>query len=213
MSAQRTVFLLEHGVSNASSEWRVWVNRAIELIHTETEHRAQGLFYFTTPLTVWVRERQRCRSFAEMLRHYSSQDWRVVLVGHSNGTRVLLEGLKLSGCKKVESVHLLCGACDADFKRNGLNRLLVNGTVGRVHTYRACDDWAMRAENLLFGRLMFGIPNRSWPLGLVGPQNVLEQHRESGRVVEHEWPGYGHSTCWTEGRLRSTMKQVLSNSL
>lgn len=205
---------MEHGISNVASSWRTWPNRGIAWAHNHTGFRAQGLFYFTGPLTVWWRRRLRARAFASLVKSYKDEQWRVHAVGHSNGTAVILDGLRRAGWPRTETLHLVCGACDSDFERNGLNWALANGRVGRVFVYVAGRDRAMWWESLLLGRLLFGIRRRSRPLGLSGPTNVRpsfvnQQLSSANRVVRVDWNKFGHSTCWRAGNFERTMELVM----
>src|ERR1017187_5840381 len=124
---KKTVFLFEHGVSNLPSRWREWCNLAIAHVHQKkwkSYHCAQTLFYITTPLTVWIKDKKRFSAFSKMLLGYVNKNFRIICAGHSNGARIILEGLKKAKWPRVEEIHLLCGACNADFDENGLNQAL-----------------------------------------------------------------------------------------
>ena len=210
----KTIFLLAPGINNWGSifgDWQDWPIQFSAQINVDTPYTAQSFHYFTTPLTVWVNQRRRSLSFSRMLREYTCRDWCVHLVGHSNGARVVLDGMRLAGWPKVASVNLVCGACDSDWERNGLNTAMRRGCVGAVHCYRADNDMAMQVEDTAIGLMLFGIGWNDMPLGLSGPRNV--DPALSGRVTEHHWPDYGHSTCWTKGELSQTIGQILDNIL
>lgn len=108
----------------------------------------------------------------------------------------------MAGWPKIESVHMVCGACDADFSSNGLNSALLSGKIVKVYVYNACNDMAMKWENFLFGKLLFGI--KTAPLGLIGPQRVGCLPNEKLQVIW--WPRFGHSTCWDSDHFESTMR-------
>ena len=92
----KTIFLFEHGIANIPSNWRSWVNRAITHIdlNTPVQYHARGLFYFTTAFTVWMRERAREEAFCRFFKAYTSPEWRIIIVAHSNGAGVALGGLR-----------------------------------------------------------------------------------------------------------------------
>ena len=206
-----TVFLIAPGVNNWGSifgDSRDWPVQLSIWINTKTPFKAQAQFYFTTPLTVDWNQKRRSKSFGEIVRAYSDAGFRVNLVGHSNGTRVILDGLRAADWPTVATIHLLMGACDADFNRNGLNWALRENKVERVISYIADNDMAMRCEDTLIGLRLFGLPWKDKPLGLVGPVNVDPSIPESRRPEVH-LAGYGHSTCWDAGHLQNTIQMVL----
>lgn len=208
MPSKPVIYLYEHGINSVPSSWRDWVNRAIAYTHLKTDFRAQSLFYFTTALTVFVRERSRSRAFADLLLKYAKAGWEIHLVGHSNGTRVLLEGLRLANWPAIKNVHLVCGACDCNFERLGLNNALYTGKIEKAFVYRGAKDWAMKIENTMPGKFIFNIPDR--PLGLSGPTNVRQSLKEV--VVETVWPDYGHSDCWLPANFEKTMQCFLPSA-
>lgn len=208
-----TIVLFERGINGFQSiwgEWHNWPNQAIAWTHKNTPHKAQTLLYFTSPIFAGLTRRWRAKQLSELIRTYSIHDWRIIAACHSEGTATWLKAQRLAGWPRVEALHLICGACNADFEKNGLNWALRIGAVGKVHVYIAGKDEAMWAENTWLGKLLFDLPRRSRPLGLVGPQKVDEN--VSDRVVVHQnrpWSGYGHSDCWSKANFESTMRQLI----
>jgi len=214
MDRKRTVFLLEHGINTLPSDWRDWTNRGAFHVHQHTPHAAQSLEYFAGPLLAHFLHRRLARQFGRMLKAYADARWRVVVAAHSNGTRIAVEGMRAAGWPPVAELHLLCGAVDADFERNGLNQAVDSGRVGRVVCYAAGRDLAMRVEDTLLGRRLFGV--RSEPLGLYGPLRVRKPLLDSGAVSSHDdafWRAYGHSGCWRGRELDRTMCLVEAGSM
>lgn len=216
MLPKPTVIFFEHGINSVPSSWRDWVNRAIAHTHLNTPYKAQTLAYFTTALTVFWREEERSKAFGKMIRWYSVNDWDIIIVGHSNGTRVVLEGMSLAGFPKIKAVHLVCGACNANFETNGINTALRKGSLEKVFVYAGGKDMAMKIENTLMGRMLFDVTK---PLGLKKEcqtiannnfyfaRNVSLTHAE--QVSELEWSEYGHSTCWLPNHFEQTMKHFI----
>ena len=212
-----TIIFYEHGINSVPSSWRDWVNRAIAFTHLNTPHKAQTLFPSPTALTVFCRESERSKAFGKMLRWYSVNDWNIIIVGHSNGTRVTLEGMRLAGYPRIQALHLVCGACDANFETNGVNAALRKTSLQKVFVYAGGKDWAMKIENTLVGRTLFDITK---PLGLrkdkqtianrdfYFARNVSLTHAE--QVAELEWPDYGHSDCWLQKNFDKTRAHFLS---
>lgn len=199
------------GIAGNPDDFLEWEQRAADHCIKTYGVPARAISYHTDFWSVWMKRRYRAQRFAKVLRGYSVLDYRITIVAHSEGTVVALDAMRLAGWPRVEQVHLVCGACDSDFERNGLNRALRAGQVGRVTCYTAGRDWAMRFENLILGRLFFGISARTWPLGLVGPRNVssfLLPCRVT-EVADAPWRHYGHSECFERDNFERTMRQVL----
>ena len=210
-----TIFLFERGINGWASiigAWNNWPNQAIVWTHTKTSAKAQTLSYFTGPFTAGLTRHRRAQAFSKLMRAYTVQNWNVHLVCHSEGTATGLEAMRLAGWPKIETVHLICGACDSNFERNGLNYALRTGKIGKVFCYRADDDGAMKLEDTVLGLAMFGISWNDLPLGLSGPVNV-GAGLMGVKVLEHHWPDYGHSTCFEPSHFIDTMELVMENSL
>ncbi len=207
---KETIYFFIRGIAGHPSDQQEWEYRAADHVHIHTPHKARAISYATSFLTVWKRRHWRALRFSKVLRKYTCRDWKVVIVAHSEGTVVALDGMRLAGWPRIDELHLICGACDSDFQRTGLNFALRTGGVGHIHCYIAGNDNAMLWERLVLGKLLFGIPERSQPLGLHGPRNVDQQY--TSRVTEHwntPWTNYGHSTCWDGEHLESTMNQII----
>lgn len=199
MSQARTVYLFVNGIATWPGNYTNWNKRAVTFTHTHTEHRAEAFEYFCTPLTRPFREDQRAKHFARSLATYSALHWNIVCVGHSNGAAVILDGLRAARFPRVQAVHLVCGACEADFWRNGINFGLRADRIGKVFVYCAAQDWALKLAHSLPAKLLgYGT------LGLHGALNVSEGVKD--RVEEMWWSDYGHSTCWLPAHFENTMK-------
>jgi hypothetical protein len=211
---EKEICFFIRGISGQPDDFLEWEQRAADHCIITFGIPARAISYHTDFWSVWMRRRFRAQRFAKVLRQYSIRDYRITIVAHSEGTVVSLDGVRLAGWPRVEQVHLICGACDSDFERSGLNRTLRAGQIGRVTCYTAGRDWAMRFENLILGRALFGISGGSWPLGLVGPRNVSQM--VAGRVVEvtdPPWKYYGHSTCFGGENFEKTMRQILGGQI
>lgn len=203
MSEARTIYLFVNGIATWPGNFTNWNKRAVTFTHTRTESRAEAFEYFTTPLTRPFKEDQRAKHFARALNDYSKAGWKIFCVGHSNGCDVVLDGLKRAGWPRVEAVHLVCGACEADFARNGLNYALAFQRLGRAYVYCAGKDLALPLAHTLPGRLLgYGT------LGLHGAIHIAESVKDS--VGQLWWKDYGHSTCWEPDHFVSTMKHFFT---
>jgi predicted alpha/beta hydrolase family esterase len=221
MSTRRpTIWIFERGIDGFASiwgDWKNWPNQSIAWINEfAAEHGldwwSQTLTYFSTPLTAGASREHRAAQFARLLRAYSVRDWQIVLVAHSEGAATVLRALPLAGWPNIQSVHLVCGACDSNFNTNNLNWAIRNSKVGRVVCYVSGMDTAMELENTWLGKMAFFLNMKNAPLGLDGPTNVGFGLMGS-RVIVEKWPSYGHSDCWNEGgNFESTMLQLVRNS-
>jgi hypothetical protein len=199
VNADKTIYLFVNGIACWPGNFTNWNKRAVTFTHTHTENRAEAFEYFTTPLTRPFKEDQRTKHFARALHEYGRAGWQIVCVGHSNGCDVILDGLKRAQYPRVEAVHLVCGACEADFAANGLNYALTFRRIGRVCVYNAERDWALPLAHTLPGRLLgYGT------LGLHGALHVAEAVKDA--VGQWWWKDYGHSTCWLPEHFAATMK-------
>ena len=124
-------------------------------------------------------------------------------MGHSNGADVIVDMLRhFPQCPRIRHLHLVCGATEGDFRKNGLNCAMMLGRVGDVTVYCAGQDRTLRLAHTLPGRLLgYGT------MGLTGPLNLLPGI--AARVRTGIWPGYGHSDCWADLNFDSTMAAFL----
>jgi hypothetical protein len=199
MNPAKTIYLFVNGIATWPGNFTNWNKRAVTFTHTRTEHRAEAFEYFTTPLTRPFKEDQRTKHFARALREYSKLGWQIVCVGHSNGCDVILDGLRRAGWPKVEAIHLVCGACEADFSKNFLNTALRAKWVEKVLVYNAQKDWALPLAHTLPGKILgYGT------LGLDGALHIADDVKD--RVGQMWWSNFGHSTCWLPDHFNCTMK-------
>jgi pimeloyl-ACP methyl ester carboxylesterase len=209
----KSIAFFVRGIAGNPDDFLEWEQKAADHTIITCGVPARAITYHTDFWSVWMRRRFRAQRFARVLWKYSVRDYRITIVAHSEGTVVALDAMRFAGWPRVEHVHLICGACDSDFERTGLNHALRSGKIGKVTTYTAGRDWAMRFENLILGRLFFGLSRRTWSLGLVGPRNV--SWLVAGRVVEvtdPPWKHYGHSECFEHDNFERTMRQIFSQN-
>lgn len=63
----------------------------------------------------------------------------IKLIGHSNGCRIATAAVAKS---RVDELHLIAPAMPRDCRKNGLNRLALDGLVDRVFVYESpLDEW------------------------------------------------------------------------
>jgi hypothetical protein len=191
-----------NGIMNFPGCSTNWNGRAVTHTHVNTDFRAEKIEYFCGPIDRAFGQKDRAEKLFRTVLFY--QGWDIDLVGHSNGADVICTMMKdYLSFPSLRSVHLVCGATDADFNLNGLNRLLTEGRIGRVNVYVAGKDMALRAAHSWLGKVLgYGV------LGLHGAVNVLPSVMDRVRTVI--WPELGHSDCWGESRFADTMSNFLS---
>ncbi|HEY4414485.1 MAG TPA: hypothetical protein VGO57_02240 [Verrucomicrobiae bacterium] len=198
MKHARTIYLFVNGIATWPGNFTNWNKRAVTFTHTHTSARAEAFEYFCTALTRPFREDQRARHFARALRTYSKLGWDIICVGHSNGCAVILEGLRQAQWPRVKAVHLVCGACESDFSKNGLNSALAQDRIGHVMVYCAEHDLALPLAHSLIGKMLgYG------SLGMDGAIHVADPVEK--RVGQLWWKHYGHSSCWLPENFHRTM--------
>ena len=204
----KTVYFMVNGIATLPGNQKNWNARAVSWIHQDKDHyraghRAQLDEYFTTALTVWIHSHERAETFAKLLNQFYG--WRIIIVAHSNGCHVALDAMRIAHSVKIHALHLVAGAVDGNFRRNGLNWMLKKGQVGDVRIYRGGRDWAMRLCCLIAGKLLFAISLRDKPLGLAGAKDV--DPVVADQVMEIIEPAFGHSDWWHPDNFNRTMKR------
>lgn len=205
------VMIGSEGINNQPESWKDFLNPFIAIVNQRDDWRMQGVFYDTNAVTVEANEGERVQTFANIVKAYDGRE--IHAMGHSNGSRVVLDGWKLcdaiaSRRPKLTTVHLLCGACDSDCDANGINAGILGGTIGDVFIYVAGKDSAMRLEDTLLGKALFELPEGHVPLGLDGPTNVNPLCVSHIHVID--WEDYDHSTCWEPNFFNMTVLQVMT---
>jgi pimeloyl-ACP methyl ester carboxylesterase len=203
----KTIWFVVRGIAGSPSNFLEWEYEARDFIIQSLNIPAVAISYATSFLTVWRNRGMRAQRLAAVIQSYAEKDWRINIIAHSEGTVVATDALRLLCWPRIEQLHLVCGACDADFERLGINQALKLDRLARVHCWMAGHDTAMQFEKLALGRILFQVHK---PLGLKGPGNIHPQFKNF--VQEHweaPWDGYGHSDCWLPGNLERTTKQFL----
>lgn len=213
LSCAKVIWIFVRGIAGNASDLKEWEQGGVDWVLQDQYCRERGFVarcdsYECSFLTVWMNEPKRARQLAAVIRSYLDAGYEVHLVGHSNGTRVIREALKLLRWPKVGTVHFVCGACDSDFERTGLNYALKHHRIERFYYYVGGRDWAMKLENTFLGKLDFALPEKSCPMGLRGPRNVAKEVRN--RVIDNStgWERFGHGTCFTAAHFNNTLKRI-----
>lgn len=197
----KRVYILVNGILNFPGSAKNWNGRGVTWLHLhDGDGRAEKVEYFCGPIGRAFGQQQRAEKLAATIRYYHG--WDIVLVGHSNGTDVILKALALLSWPRISALHLVSAACDACFETNGLNLALLSGTLDRCFVYVAERDMALRAAHTLIGKwLGYGT------LGLHGPLNISPQIVDRVGVLHFE--NFGHSDCFADHHFDRTMHHFL----
>ena len=194
----KRVIIYVNGILTKPGDLRDWNLRACIWTQINSDFKATPFEYFCDVFGRAFGQTRRAEKLADVIQAY--KDFDITLVGHSNGCAVILAALnQMIVYPKINAVHLVSAACEADFVRNGLNEALESGKVGKVFVYRGGKDWALKLASGWLGRLLgYGV------LGLHGAQNVTAMARNGlGELI---WPDYGHGDCFLPEHFDRTMK-------
>jgi pimeloyl-ACP methyl ester carboxylesterase len=192
-----TIYIFVNGILTIPAHADNWTGRAVTWVQLNTSHKAEKVEYFTGIVSRWIGDGARARKLAKTIKFYLAKQWRIVLVGHSNGCDVILDALQLLAWPHIHGVHLISAACEADFGKNGLNA--AGSRVGHLSIYIAERDWALMLADTLPARLLgYGV------LGKDGPKNSTWK-AEPDRVVRRD---FGHGGWFTEKQFDATMRLV-----
>lgn len=194
---KKRVYIFVNGIMCRPGDAHGWNGRAVTWIHLNTGDRAEKLEYFCDPIGRAFFQKQRAEKLAELLTKYAG--WEIILVGHSNGTDLILKALALLNWPPIKVVHLVSAACEADFTKNGLSQALMLKDIGSVHVWMSGRDSALHLAKCELGRwLGYGT------LGIDGPKNVRESVKDL--VMPHRWPALDHSDCFKPYNFDTTMR-------
>lgn len=193
----RTVYILVNGILTFPGESDNWNGKGVTWVHLNTPHKAEKIEYFVGPISRVLGQKERSRKLIKTLTYY--QGWDIVLVGHSNGCDVILDALSEMGWPRIEALHLISAACEADFNKNGLN--VNQGQIGQVHVYMAAKDWALQLADTFTGRL-FGY-------GALGKSGPINDERWVATFYE---PQFGHSDWFHDDHFETTMRALTGSA-
>jgi hypothetical protein len=203
----KTIWFIVRGIAGSPSNFVEWEYLVRDHIIRKLGVPAVAVSYATSFATVWRNRSMRANRFAEIIKAYADAGWTMNFIAHSEGTVVALDALRSLYWPKVGNLHLVCGACDNDFERLGMNYAIRQDMFDSVHVWIAGQDSAMHFENLAIGRMLFQV---KMPLGLKGPVNIDPIARSMVRIhYEMPWFNYGHSDCWLPENMAATVDGIL----
>jgi predicted alpha/beta hydrolase family esterase len=197
-------FIFINGILSDPGKADGWTDRAVTWVHTHSQDRAEKFEYLSGVLTRRLRLNKWAANLARLISRYSGQE--VVLVGHSNGCELICRALDLCGVR-VNEVHLISGACDACFRKNGLNAAMERGQVGRITVYVAERDLPMRIAYVT--RFLEVVGAGYGRLGMDGPLNVSAAYE--ARVTTVRDATFGHSTWFEVEYFDQLMRSITAN--
>lgn len=212
----RDVFVFINGILTRPGNAFAWTDLAERWFTTRAPAgvRAVKFEYFSPALLRRLRLQQHACDLARVIGDL--QTWpergpapqiRLHLVGHSNGCELIARAVQLSSAR-LHTIHLLAGAVERDFARNGLGDRLQRGQIGACFCYCSGADAVLKylaRPSQIFSRLGLGYGD----LGARGPAGV----RPGMRVETHWEAGYSHSDWFAEDRFDKTMKWILHYAL
>lgn len=199
----KTVIVYINGIRERPGKLKNWNGRAVTWTHLNTDFIGEKLEYYTWFWTHAWAQQTRAKKYTKMIRMYLKKGFKVKLVCHSNGGDIGLRILRRLKKYKIEAIHLIAGACEADMAKNGVLSQLERGLLGEVKVYIGGQDkamWAARASKI-FKFAGFGYGN----LGGQKPQDVAKQIGKENVIYK---PKYDHNDWFQEsgGNFNRTMK-------
>lgn len=196
MEPRPSVCIYVCGILTAPGESSNWTGRAVTWTHLHSQHCAEKVEYFVGPVGRAFGQRNRAAKLVRTLSFYADRNWRIILVGHSNGCDVILDALRAMrpAPPRIDALHFLSPACEENFRVNGLNDLA--DRIHSVSVWIAEGDVPLLLANSWAGRLVgFG------GLGRVGPVEA------TCRPKVYRGPG-GHSHWFAPGEFDRTMRRL-----
>lgn len=197
---KRTVIIFVNGIRVKPGDTRNWNYEACVWVQvSDLDWKCMPFEYHCGIIGRAFGQRERAQCLRAVMADYQAAGYNVILVGHSNGCAVILKALSIGIYPKIQAIHFVSGACEADFVRNGLNDAIEDGKVGKVCVYVGGKDLALRLASNLVGRLLgYGV------LGLHGALNVSKE--AEGRVGTITREDFGHSDWFLPGHFDRMMK-------
>lgn len=201
---QELLFIFWPGINQFPNDSRLWEAWA-SYWYTKKGLKNGFGYYFCTAIMRRFHQSRRINHFCDVFRELTPGPSvpAVRIACHSNGTDIVLKGLAKMGWPFVDQLHLISGACESDFDKNGLNEALRRGSVGKVVVYIAGQDKALAFADTWLGR-MIGYGN----LGKVGPQNA-DPGFGPDRLNVIRQTMFGHSDWFNDCNWDMTMNYFL----
>jgi len=201
----RKIYIFVNGILTNPGDVNGWTDNAEAWIEGNTPYKATRLEYACGVLTRRFKQNARVDNLETICKKYEKE--RLCLVGHSNGCDIICR-LIARRSLVFDQVHLIAGACEADFKKNGLNDAINLCQVNKLCVYWSKNDKALKKAKLstnLFGWLGLGYGY----LGLIGPKNLDKDASVKVNSIEKKWD---HSDWFKHENFEGTMRSLVGAS-
>ncbi len=184
----RRAYIFVPGILNYPGRPTAWTDRAVTWVHTNTDSVAEKYEYMAFPLSRRIKALQRANGLAELMDHYDSYKYELIIAAHSNGCEVTRLALGIAK-RHVNRLILMAPAIPAI--RHGLLDQLGLGRIVRLSLLIATEDKFL-ASRFLGGRpvsqikAVFGVAARAGVLFVPG----------------------GHSTFFTQANFEQSMQYI-----
>lgn len=201
MNERRQSFLFINGILNTPEDVNAWTDNAETWIERETRYTAEKFEYRSGVFTRRLFQAARVDKVMQIAKRIDSQN--LVLVGHSNGADII-ERVVRKNKLQIKELHLIAAASEHNFEKNGYNKALATGAVGKIFVYCSAHDKAlMKAKISSFFQFMglgYGY------LGLVGPSRVSEENKDKVVTI---WKKFDHGQWFSKANFENTMKKIV----
>jgi len=200
---KRTCYIAINGIRTNPGDADGWTDRFVTWVNTRLPDGVVGekFEYYTSALLRGLRQRQRADEISKKVGYYRRADYRVVLVGHSNGCDLIARVLEVCGAE-IDAAHLISPAADEESFAEAIRE----GLIGRIHIYGSRNDGALRFAKLtrpLIGWLGLGYGS----MGLRGREFAA---MFPGVVRDHSDDAQGHSTWMQRGANFEGLMQMIA---
>lgn len=200
----RTVYIFIPGILTEVGDMLGWAKDACRYIQVYTPHCCDRFDYFTLPLiSRRLFQSKRVKCVVEMIRQWN--EFRIVLVGHSNGCDIICRILKQYPIR-IHQVHLIAGATDCSCNANGINEALRNGNLGSAHVYCSLNDDILRdlAKGWTGWLKPIGL-GYGW-IGYGGPTDIDNEVRDKIHVIRNDLQNH---VSWMSNEFMENMERIV----
>ena len=205
-------FFLTNGILTNPGALYDWQDNAERYIEVHTGFQAIRYEYKAWPITRRLSQGRHIREFASTLRYYVTHSKnKIHAVNHSNGCEIALQALKKYPSLKIDTLHLIAPAVDADCTRNGINDIVLPKDlpqVNRIFLYVSADDEILKIatwSKKVFGWMGLGYGDLG-RVGLLDPSDLA-----FSRITTIDRP-YLHSQWFWSQHFSETMDLIISNA-
>jgi len=193
-----------------NNNWAPAMASAINITHDcakadEFRYHASAIFHR------WGMQ-ERVGYVIDLAYRYWSAGYKPILVAHSDGCEIVRQVI-IAGPSIIRAAHLIAGACEADFAKNGLNDALRIGKVAEIYCY------VSKGDKVIDGVARNSVRFFSWlgiaygTLGFDGPENVAPD--QAGKVHLIERRSLKHGDWFVGAHWQTTFNSItqLENDL